>query len=219
MTTDDMSRYYRDRAPEYEQIYFRDKPERRREIDEEIIRLEQLVAGKKVLELACGTGYWTQVMSRSAAEIMALDLSEEMLAVAGKKDYACPVRFVPADLYDVPFDTEAYDIVALGFWFSHHPRQDFDRLFDVLVKGLKPDGLIWMIDNNPPAEGPRIDSVRVDEQGNNYKKRYLDNGKEYIILKNYFSSSDLEAIFETRFVIKSLIYGHYYWSTVLSPKG
>jgi len=208
MTTDDMSRYYRDRAPEYEQIYYRDIPDRRREIDEEINRLEQLVKGKKVLELACGTGYWTQVMSQSASEIMACDLSGEMLVVAREKDYACPIHFAAADLYDMPIEMGTYDIVALGFWFSHHPRQDFDRLFDILIKGLKPDGLIWM-----------IDSERVDEHGNNYKKRFLDNGKEYIILKNYFSRSDLKAIFETRFTVKSLIYGHYYWSTILSTTG
>jgi SAM-dependent methyltransferase len=150
---------------------------------------------------------------------MAFDLSGEMLAVARKKDYSCPVHFASADLYSMSIEKGAYDIVALGFWFSHHPRQDFDRLFDVLAKGLKPGGFIWMIDNNPPAEGPQIDSVRVDENGNNYKKRYLDNGREFVILKNYFSRNDLQMIFETRFIIKSLIYGHYYWSTVLSPKG
>ena len=54
--------YYRLRATEYEQIYFREIPERRKEIDNEAERLRALVAGKTVLEMACGTGYWTKVL-------------------------------------------------------------------------------------------------------------------------------------------------------------
>ena len=122
------------------------------------------------------------------------------------------------DLYDGPLESDNFDLVALGFWFSHHPRQDFDQLFDVLIRGVKRNGLIWIIDNNPPAEGSTNTSVRVDEHGNNYKRRKLDNGREFVILKNYFSRQELEAVFSKRFVVRSLVYGLYYWSAVLTPR-
>ena len=219
MTDDDMLMYYRERAPEYEQIYYREQPERRREIDDEIVRVQQMVADRTVLELACGTGYWTEVMSRRAASILAVDISEEMLAQARKKSYAGPVRFMRADLYALPSHFGRFDLVALAFWFSHHPRQHFSRLFDILEGGVKPGGRVWLIDNNPPAEGPMPESVGVDEHGNNYKKRRLDNGREYTIMKNYFSSHDLQLTFEPRFTVESLVYGRCYWSVVLSPRG
>ncbi len=219
MQDDEMKRYYGARAPAYEQIYYRDIPERRRELDEEASRLAELVKSKSVLELACGTGYWTQVMSRTAASITASDLSSEMLTEAKKKTFGIPVDFVQADMFAQAFPAGQFDITALGFWFSHQPRQEFDRLFEVLTAPLKKGGLIWMIDNNPPAEGPTMESAGQDDYGNNYKKRFLDSGEQFTILKNYFSRSDLETVLGSRFSVKSLIHNKYYWSVVLDPRG
>jgi len=219
MQNDEMEQYYRARAPEYEQIYYRDMPDRRRELDEEALRLAELVDGKSVLELACGTGYWTQVMSRTAAAITASDLSAEMLNEARKKTYGIPVDFVHADMFQHDFSRSHFDILALGFWFSHQPRQELDRLFEVMTAPLKKNGLIWMVDNNPPAEGSTMETAGQDDFGNNYKKRFLDSGEQYTILKNYFSRADLEAVLTPHFPIKSLIHNKYYWSVVLGTRG
>lgn len=218
MQNREMEEYYRARAPEYEQIYYRDMPERRQELADEAARLADLVSGRSVLELACGTGYWTQVISRTAASVTASDLSSEMLDEARKKTYRIPVEFVQADMYKQAFPRDEFDIVALGFWFSHQPRQEFDVLFDILTAPLKPGGLIWMIDNNPPAEGPTLETAGQDDFGNNYKRRFLDSGEQYTIMKNYFTRNDLEQILQPRFSIKSLIHNKYYWSVGLAPR-
>lgn len=218
---DEMVAYYRARAPEYEKIYFREDAERRRELADEAGRLEQIVANRSVLELACGTGYWTEVMSRTAKEIIAADIAPEMLTEAKRKSLGCPVQFVFGDLHEMPFISQAFDLVALGFWFSHHPRQKYDQLFQIITQFLKSDkaqsGQVWFIDNNPPAEGPQNDSVRIDEHGNNFKRRYLENGDEHIILKNYFSESQLTAIFKPYFGIDRLTFGRHYWAVLLTP--
>jgi ubiquinone/menaquinone biosynthesis C-methylase UbiE len=210
--------YYRARAPEYEQIYYRDVPERRRELEEAAERLKQLADGRDVLDLACGTGYWTQVLSTTAASVVAVDISAEMLNEAIKKTYQTPVEFVRADLNALPVPAARYDLITIGFWFSHQPKQEYDQFFKNIVRPLKRAGSIWLIDNNFPAEGPQMESVRVDEHGNNYKRRYLENGEEFIILKNYFSQEELRAIFAHHFSINRLVYGTYYWSVLLSPR-
>jgi len=219
MPGDNLEEYYRARAPEYEQIYYRDNPVRRAEIDAEADRLAELASGKTVLELACGTGYWTRVMSRTAARITASDIASEALVEAKKKQYGCDVTFAQADMFTESFGEGSFDLVALGFWFSHQPRQEYDRLFDVLTKPLKKNGLIWMIDNNPPAEGSAELSCEVDEFGNNYKRRYLSDGRPFVILKNYFSHNELSATLGLRFTIRSLVYRDYYWSVVLEMAG
>jgi ubiquinone/menaquinone biosynthesis C-methylase UbiE len=141
-----------------------------------------------------------------------------MIAEAQKKEFGCEVSFVQADMFEYSFGQSEFDFVALGFWFSHQPRQAYAELFDILNRPLQKNGLIWMIDNNPPAEGTDIDSFKTDPQGNNYKKRFLSDGTDYVILKNYFSRSELEALFAPRYEIHSLVHKEYYWSAVLAPK-
>jgi SAM-dependent methyltransferase len=211
----ELVKYYRARASEYEQIYYRDVPQRQRELTADAERLQQLVQDRAVLDLACGTGYWLEKMAHTAKRIAAVDVSSEMIQQARQKEFACPVDFVRADMYELPFATGIFDCITLGFWFSHHPRQHYDRLFDLLTIYLNERGLIWMIDNNPPAEGLSQNSVGTDEYGNNLIKRKLDSGREYTIIKNYFDASQLESVFGNRFHIEQLIYGDCYWSTVL----
>lgn len=210
--------YYKQRAPEYEQIYYRDFPVKRKELDEEAARLEQHVKGKNVLDLACGTGYWTKVISQTAQSIIASDISAEMITEARKKDFVCQPDFVCADLYYLPFAKKSFDIITVGFWFSHEPKQNYAAFFDILKPLLKENGTIWMIDNNPPAEGPLVESSGIDEHGNNFKKRFLDSGEAFVILKNYFEENELKQIFEPHFELKSLIFNKCYWSVVLGGK-
>jgi ubiquinone/menaquinone biosynthesis C-methylase UbiE len=138
-----------------------------------------------------------------------------MIDEARRKDYTGPVAFVLADLYNLPFAAHSFEFVTLGFWFSHEPRQDYDRFFAMLKDLVTQGGLIWMIDNNPPAEGPEYRSVGLDEHGNNYRQRFLNSGREFAILKNYFDKSELIDIFSGDFQIESLIYNECYWSLVL----
>jgi 2-polyprenyl-3-methyl-5-hydroxy-6-metoxy-1,4-benzoquinol methylase len=75
--------YYAARAHEYERVY--SKPERQAELQALKSTIPTFFAAKSVLEVACGTGYWTQYIARTAGTICATDLSEETLAVAKAK--------------------------------------------------------------------------------------------------------------------------------------
>lgn len=212
-----MNEYYRERARDYEQIYYRDNPARQAELAAGRDQLIELVTGRDVLELACGTGYWTEAMSRAARSLVATDIEPAMIEMARTKRFAIDVGFRCVDMFTEQFEP-VHDVIALGFWFSHQPRQEYGQLFDILTKPLRPDGKIWMIDNNPPAEGPANDSVGVDQYGNNFKVRRLGDGREFIILKNYFGEDELQALLERRFVVEKLVFGYYYWSTILTPR-
>ena len=207
--------YYRARAPEYEQIYYRDVPKRRQEIADHFEFVEKLATGKTVLDLACGTGYWTQAAAKNAKEVIATDIAPEMIREAKNKKYNRPVRFINCDIYNLPFKRASFDLILIGFWLSHEPKQNYNKFFEIIQWPLKPNGQIWLIDNNPPAEGPKSGYLYTDEFGNNFKSRRLDNGEDFSLLKNYFSENELDAIFSKSFHVNKLAYNIYYWSVLL----
>jgi len=210
--------YYRARAAEYEQIYYRDVPKRRQEISDHVNFVEKLAAGKTVLELACGTGYWTQAAAKDAKEVIATDIALEMIKEAKNKKYNAPVKFIHSNIYDLPFKSAAFDLIIIGFWFSHEPRQNYSKFFEIIKRPLKADGQIWLIDNNPPAEGAKSDFLHTDESGNNFKRRWLNDGQEFTILKNYFTETGLIDVFSKPFHINQLTHDVYYWSVLLDRK-
>src|SRR5687768_2207006 len=94
----DLVTYYSARAAEYEKVY--DKPERQ----EDLRRLHEIVpahfAGRHVLEVACGTGYWTRLIAPRAGSVTACDFSPEVLELARARQPAADrVAFVTADAF------------------------------------------------------------------------------------------------------------------------
>ncbi len=75
--------YYADRAFEYEKTYQR--PERQEDIALLHSILKKLLKGHNVLEIACGTGYWTKTIASIANLVTATDINQEVLKIAKKK--------------------------------------------------------------------------------------------------------------------------------------
>src|SRR5437868_4253517 len=73
-----LRRYYDQRAPEYEQIYLPRDDEHGRELGELARELRAAAAARRVLEVACGTGYWTACAAQVASMITATDASRPM---------------------------------------------------------------------------------------------------------------------------------------------
>ena len=68
-----MIEYYKKRAKEYEDIY--KKPERQKSILEYQDYIKELFQNRNVLELACGTGFWTETLTETAKTVLATDIN------------------------------------------------------------------------------------------------------------------------------------------------
>jgi 2-polyprenyl-3-methyl-5-hydroxy-6-metoxy-1,4-benzoquinol methylase len=123
--------YYRARAAEYDQWFFRtgryDRGEEHRAgWEREIAQIEAaltdvLPAGGRILELACGTGLWTRHLTQRGADVVAVDAAPEVLAINKNRLQGQSVEYVQADLFSWTPPRAQFDLVFFGFWLSHVP--------------------------------------------------------------------------------------------------
>jgi SAM-dependent methyltransferase len=178
-----MESYYARRADSYERIYA--KPERQTELRVLEAWLPTCFAGRHVLEIACGTGWWTPHGARDAASWLATDLNPETLAVARHKALPDCVRFAIADAYTLDgLSAQPFDAAFAGFWWSHVPIGRLPSWLTLLHARLQPGASVVMLDNRY-VEGSSTPLSRRDAQGNSWQQRRLDDGSVHEVLKNF----------------------------------
>lgn len=204
-----MAGYYADRALEYERIY--QKPERQDDLRQLRGFVEDTFADADVFEVACGTGYWTEILARTAASVFATDINEEVLAIARSKPVDRDrVTFRQADAYALPDPLRKFNAGFSGFWWSHIPKariHDFLRNFHRL---LPPGGRVVFIDN-AYVEGSSTPISRADGPGNTYQIRQLDDGSTHEVLKNFPAESELVAAVSDLATDVRVEFLRYYW--------
>lgn len=184
-----LTEYYAKRAAEYEQIY--QKPERQNDLLKLRKMLQDELAGEDVLEAACGTGYWTQVIAQTAKSISATDINEEVLQIARAKDYSGKnVIFEKRDAFQLSSLAGRFTAGLAAFWWSHLKKSEIAKFLRHFHQALSPDAKVIFMDNKY-VPGSSIPICRTDETGNTYQLRRLNNGTEYEVLKNFPDESEL----------------------------
>jgi demethylmenaquinone methyltransferase/2-methoxy-6-polyprenyl-1,4-benzoquinol methylase len=181
--------YYAARAPEYDQVYL--KPERQADLAAIRQWLPSRFAGASVIEVACGTGYWTQFISKVAANVLALDAAPETLAIARSRIFNENVTFLLADAYALPSHRELFDAAFAGFWFSHIPKSRRHEFFTGLSACLRPGARVVLLDNRY-VEGSSTPISDRDDDGNTFQTRRLADGSSHRVLKNFPSEAELQ---------------------------
>jgi len=201
--------YYAKRAAEYEKIY--QKPERQKDLATLRKLLQEQLAGEDVLEAACGTGYWTQVVAKTANSILATDINEEVLQIARLKDYfGRKVVFEKRDAFQLSTMKGHFTAGLAAFWWSHLKKSEVTRFLWEFHQALAPGSKVVFLDNKY-VSGSSTPISRTDEAGNTYQLRRLDNGTEYEVLKNFPDESELRKAVNGRADDIQFISLTYYW--------
>lgn len=201
--------YYRRRAQEYERIY--EKPERQADLAALRDLVAREMADQEVLEIACGTGYWTRVCAERARSVLAVDLAEETLAIAQAKEYPFgKVRFGKADAYRLDDVPEDFTAGLACFWWSHVPRERLPEFLAGWHRRLGPGARVAFVDNRY-VEGSSTPVSRRDAGGNTYQVRRLEDGSNHEVLKNFPSGDELLRAVQDMGVEARLVELPYYW--------
>jgi len=202
-----IQKYYADRAKEYDKTYSR--PERQEDIKKIHILLKKLLKGHRVLEIACGTGFWTKTIASVAEFITAVDINNEVLQIAENRLISSKnVVFIQDDVYLLNKVQGVFSAGYAGSWWSHILKSKLKGFLDVFHSKLQPGALIVFMDNRYREESSTPIS-RTDSDGNTYQIRKLDDGQEYEILKNFPTKQEIMVSLGTsvkNFEMESLTY-------------
>ncbi|MCW3787441.1 class I SAM-dependent methyltransferase [Plebeiibacterium sediminum] len=102
-------------------------------------------ANEKVLELGCGTGYFTQEIIQTKAQVVAIDISPDLLSIARKNITDSNVSFCEENAYKMTFDNDYFDSV-IGSSVLHH--LDIDKAIAEIHRVLKVGGVVAFTEPN-----------------------------------------------------------------------
>jgi len=152
--------------------------------------------GLHVLEVACGTGFWTGIVAREAAHIVALDISPRALAVARSRALSPGVvEFGVHDAYDLASVQGTYDAGLANFWLSHVPRTRLDGFLGGLHGRLGTGSVVFMADN---VYVPGVGGTLLVKRGveDSFKLRRMPGGGMVEVVENYYDEGSLRSMLE-----------------------
>jgi SAM-dependent methyltransferase len=197
----DQRAFYRARAPEYDHWWQRrgrydhgpdDAAEWDRQVQRVVQALETFGPLGDVLELAGGTGWWSQRLAQTAASLTVLDSSDETLRINRERVGRPPgksVTYIVADVFRWRPDRR-YDAVFFSFWLSHVPRRLFETFWALVGSCLRPGGKAFLIDNRRDPTRTVQDPYIIDEAGD-VQRRRLNDGSEHRVVKVFYEPDEL----------------------------
>ncbi|MFC5450448.1 methyltransferase domain-containing protein [Paenibacillus aestuarii] len=209
-----MQDYYGARAEEYERIYHRDDPDYQQGLILLRHAMTGVVRGRRVLEVACGTGYWTQAAADAAEHILGVDIRPEVLQIAKAKPWpAGKVDFCIGDAYRLDQVEGGFNCGVANFWFSHIPRNRLDEFLESFHRRLGHGATVFIADNVYVA-GRGGELIRKEDSEDTFKRRELADGTQHDIIKNYYSYDELNDIFKPYAKHLQVFVGSSFWYVI-----
>jgi 2-polyprenyl-3-methyl-5-hydroxy-6-metoxy-1,4-benzoquinol methylase len=176
--------YYRRRAGEYDITAYGD-------VTVALARIDRLVAemhpSGSVLEIACGTGLWTEALAGLADTVTAIDAAPEAIDIARARVRSANVTFEIADVFS--WTTSArFDVVFFSAWLSHVPTSRLEEFWQMLRRLLVVGGRVLFIDEHVDTRAKESYVAGRDE----IVERHLNDGETFRIVKNFVDPQRLE---------------------------
>jgi ubiquinone/menaquinone biosynthesis C-methylase UbiE len=176
-------RYYDAISAVYDETAGYNEPEAEKQRAVIKARYQEILKGRRVLEIACGSGYWTEVIGQTATSVLATDINASILNYAKRKcSYLSNVEFQIADAYSLEGVRGGFDAAFAHWWWSHIPKSYIAVFLTALHRKLEAGAIVLFVDHLPYDAGfTKI----LDAEGNTLEQRALPDKTKISIVKNF----------------------------------
>jgi toxoflavin synthase len=121
------------------------------------------VAGRSVLDVACGEGFYTRMIrQRGAARVVGVDLSQGMIDLAGRQEagHRLGIEYRVGDARDLSMPGE-FDVVVAAYLLNYaQDRRELQAMCRGIASCLKPGGRFVTVNCNPLLDFSAAPSYR-----------------------------------------------------------
>ncbi len=122
-----------------------------------VVKLAGGLEGKKVLDVACGTGDLAEAFAQAGPNhVQGIDFTPEMLDMARRrplKPASCPITWEVGDAMDLDVETDSVDVVSIAFGLRNVTSPE--KALAEFRRVLRPDGKLLILEFSEP-ENPLI---------------------------------------------------------------
>ena len=133
-----------------------------------LMRVLSLSPGERILDIACGQGYFTRKFSEAGAVAMGADISKELIAIAKKHSPKLEFAVAPAD--KLPFaEDSSFDAATVVLAIQN--IENIAGVFSEARRALKPGGRLVLVMNHPAFRSPKRTSWGWDDESKTQYRR------------------------------------------------
>ncbi len=117
---------------------------------DQVVDFAKASKGSRILDVATGTGEQALAFARRSYEVVGVDLSEDMLRVAKRKNRFGNARFELADATSLPFEDGSFEATCISFALHDMPLSTREKVLKEMVRVTKPKGMVVIVDYGLP---------------------------------------------------------------------
>lgn len=141
----------------------------------------ELAAGKRVLDIASGEGYGSNLLAGVAAHVTGVDIDAVTVALANRKYHRDNLKFLTGSADKIPCTAENFDVVVSFETIEHHDRHH--EMMNEIKRVLKPGGLLIM------SSPDKLYYTDKPNYKNPFHVKELYRGEFESLIKKYFKNT------------------------------
>ncbi len=151
-----------------------------------LLRMMGIKREMRILDIACGTGFFTREFRRTGAEVIGCDISKELIDIARRDSPpAIPFKVTPAEKLGI-FPDESFDEAVIILAIQNIQR--YQKALTEAARVLKPGGKLFIVMNHPAFRVPRATGWKfigdaqvrlVERYGSEFEVAMRTHGEEH----------------------------------------